>query len=526
MRTARVWPGAAPRTATGPVTGLACSSSNNNVPDGNDVSDADGGGDNGDQAQVKQLVWSQRVTVDAEQAGAQLSLAAMPDGENFAIAYFKKIDEVGQCTEPILGGPPTDVIQDRVRYAWSSGLDSWQHEDVATVSTVMITGISLVFDGSTPLVGYLGGTPFGGLQVCGGTDAIVARRTGAGSWTEDIAVAVSNEAAAGGDCPKMQAICDFGDVVGLWTTLARAPDGTIGLVYRDIHNGYTKEADDSSDLEYAYGHPGSWSHEWIDLARGAGDFPSLAFGPDDQPAVIYYNGEYGTLHFAKRPWAEWTQPADCTTADDCELGQTCGSGDCLCLTDDNCQAPLRCVGTESEGSGRCSAVIDSFANSLPENSLSLAVAPDGRYLVAYFDVDEKNLMIAYSSDGIDWTKGLIDANGSVGMYPSLVIDPQSGMPAVAYYRCSEYNPNELKCNRNEDGLYYAYFTGSYPDELTVQAKWKKSVVSQDSNAFDGMQAKAALLPDGRVGVAFLYAWYDNTQGQTQLNLMFRAGHWE
>ncbi|RME29246.1 MAG: hypothetical protein D6806_01700, partial [Deltaproteobacteria bacterium] len=359
-----------------------------------------------------------------------------------------------------------------------------------------------------------------------GTDAIVAHRTGAGSWQEDVAVANSNEAAAGGDCPKMQNICDFGDVVGLWTTLARASDGTIGVVYRDIHNGYTKEADDSSDLEYAFGHPGSWSHEWIDLARGAGDFPSLVFGTDGEPAVVYYNGEYGTLHFAKRPWAEWTQPADCTTAADCDYNQTCGGGDCLCLGDENCPAPLKCVGVASQGSGRCSAVIDSFDNGLPENSVSLAVGPDGRYLVAYFDVDEKNLMIAHSTDGRNWQKGLIDSDGSTGMYPSLVVDPNTGLPGVAYYRCSDYHPNELNCDRNEDRLVYAYFAGEYPDELTLQAKWKKTVVSDDPNAFDGMQAKAAVLPDGSIGVAYQYSWYDANQGRSRLHVMFRLGTWQ
>lgn len=518
------------------LTACSSSSNDNGDHDGN-VNDGDGGGDEGDQEQPKTLTWSTNYEVDLDQAGSQLELKAMPDGQNFAIAYFKNLHCdvdgdcpiasmtctnnacVGECTQPILGGPPTEVLQDQVSYAWSNG-DNWQHEDVATVASVMQTGISLAFDGSTPLIAYLGGTPAGGLQVCGGTDATVARRSGPGNWVEQAAVAVSNEAAAGADCPKMQGICDFGDVVGLWSCLAKAPDGTVGLVYRDIHNGYTKEASDSSDLEYAYSTGGGWGHEWIDLARGAANFPSLAFTADNQPAVAYYTGKYGMINFATHPWADYTEPAACTTNADCELGQACSSNFCTCTTDSNCPAPRKCVGN------RCSVVIDTLDNGLPEKSISLAIGPDGRYLVAYFDIDEKNLMIAHSTDGLTWTKGLVDSREATGMYPSIVVDPQTGQPGIAYYRCSDYSPGALNCNRNQDALLYAYFTGSYPDELTTQAKWKKSVVSDDSNAFDGMHASAAVLPDGRVGIAYHFVWIDTSTGNSHLNLMFKVGTWE
>jgi len=523
----------------------ACTGSSNGNGDHDGTNgDSDGdGGDNGDD-DTKTLVWSARVEVDDEQAGSQLDMAAMPDGQNFAIAYFKNLDCendgdcpidvmscdngvcVGECSEPILGDVYTEVIQDQVRYAWSDG-ENWQHEDVATVATVMLTGISIVFDGSTPLIAYLGGTPLGGLQVCGGTDLIVA--SGPGTWNEDVAVAVSNEATAGDDCPGMQGICDFGDVVGLWPSMAKAPDGTIGVVYRDIHNGYTKDADDSADLEYAYGHVGSWTHEWIDLGRGGGDFPSLAFKSDSEPAVVYYNGEQGLSGgsapnlFATRPFGDYTQRAKpCSSAADCPNGQACDGNECICTSDSQCEAPRRCVLPH----GICSPVVDSMESGLPEKSLSLAIGPDDRYLVAYFDVDEKNLMIAHSMDGLTWTRGLIDSQNSTGLYPSLVVDPLSGKPGVAYYRCSDYSPNELECNKNQDGLLYAYFSGEYPAELTTQSKWKKTVVSDDPNAFDGMWASAAVLPDGRVGIAYQYTWYDISAGITRLDLMFRLGTWE
>ncbi len=504
------------------VSLAACSSSNDSNDSGVDPQDADAGasGDEGDVDVVNRvLTWSSRVEVDQEQAGIQLDIEVMPDGQNFAIAYYKETDEVGRCEEPILGETATDVIIEQIRYAWSDG-DNWQHEDVDKISSVMLTGISLAFDGANAMIAYLGGTPLGGRQVCGGTDATVAVRSAASTWTVSAAVAVSNEASAGGDCPKMQNICDFGDVVGLWSTLAKAPNGNIGLIYRDIHNGYTKDADDSSDLEIAFNNGGGWSAEWIDLARGAADFPVLVFDQNNEPATAYYNGEFGMINFAKQPWADYTQPTDCVTNDDCPLGQACGSGDCICQTDAQCEAPRRCLGD------RCSVVIDTMDSGLPEKSITMAVGPDGRYLVAYFDIDQKNLMFAHSVDGLSWEKSLIDSTASTGMYPSIIVDPQSGMPGIAYYRCSDYSPSELQCNQNQDGLLYAYFTGKYPDELSTQAKWKRSVISEDPGAFDGMQASAAVLPDGRIGVGYLLSWFDQSEGITKHVLMFRLGTWQ
>ncbi|RME22305.1 MAG: hypothetical protein D6806_13155 [Deltaproteobacteria bacterium] len=161
-------------------------SSGGQKPDAGEPDGTDGEVSQGDEGTVqKQLVWSQRVIVDDEQAGMQIALAAMPDGQNFAIAYFKRLECTGdpecqayeqygfsgmhcsggicdgECSEPILGGPATDVHVDLVAYAWSDGFDNWQKEQVHPVANVMLPGISLAFDGQTPLIGYLGGTPAG-----------------------------------------------------------------------------------------------------------------------------------------------------------------------------------------------------------------------------------------------------------------------------------------------------------------------------------------------------------------------------
>jgi hypothetical protein len=515
----------------------ACSSSDNGNPDANYQDGLDG--DNGEEGEIpKTLVWSERMTIDSAQAGWAISLKQTPDGQNFSVAYFKRLSTQAECSQPILGDTVTHTQEDQVRFASFDGTNWGSPQEVATVSTLMLTGISLVYQGDVPMIAYQGGTPEGGLQVCGATNLAVSRYSG-GSWQEnDSVVDLSNEALAGDDCPVMQGNCDFGDVVGLWPSMAIAGDGnTIGVVYRDIHNGFDKSADDNSDLEYAYTTNGtSWSHEWIDLGRGAGDFSSMTFDNNNIPAVVSYNGKVGALIFATQPWGDWTQPLPCSTSNDCPNGQSCtgADGECVCQSDNQCEGGFVCAKEGGGVSGRCSSVVAQFENGLPEKSISLAVGPDGRYLVAYFDPDEKNLVIAHSQDGITWTKGIVDSTGagsstgSTGMYPSLVFD-QNGMPAVAYYRCSNYDPNQLVCDRNQDGLMYAYFRGDYPTELITQSKWKKSAVSEDSVAFDGGFPSLAILPDGRVGIAYKYDWYDEgaPEGEkSKTELMFKLGTWE
>ncbi len=490
--------------------------------------------DGGDEIPSKQVLkFSGPMAVDQQEAGLQLDLAAAPNG-GFAIAYYKLGEEtqscgsvgdcsddppqsaewrciatecVSVCTEPINGDYEVPVEFDWVRYAWYDGDGSeWNHEDVTSFSSVILSGISLRFDGATPTLVFLGGA--GGSQVCGGTDVMVGRRAGPGDWSLAAAVSTSSEAAAGDDCPKMQDICDFGDVVGLWPSMAVAPDGTVGIAYRDIHNGYTKDAQDCSDLEWTWSAPGGggWGHQWIDLGRGSGLFNSLAFGPDDRPAVAFYNGKYGILSFDRQVDGAFTGTVACASGDDCPEGL-----ECILQT------------------GFCWNVIARPARAMQNESISLAVAPDGRFLVAYFDPDEKNLMIAHSADGVAWETGIVDSDGSTGLYPSMAIDPASGMPMVAYYRCSNYEPGDLSCNHNTDGLRLAYFSGEWPGELTRQNKWKKNqdlIDTADRDATDGMHARLAITADGEVGVAYGYSWIDPVDSTSHRTLMFRLGVWE
>jgi hypothetical protein len=64
--------------------------------------------------------------------------------------------------------------------------------------------------------------------------------------------------------------------------------------------------------------------------------------------------------------------------------------------------------------------------------LSLAIAPNGKPAVAYYDGTTGDLKYA-AYNGSTWDIATVDSKGSVGLYPSLAFNGD-GEPAIAYYR--------------------------------------------------------------------------------------------
>jgi len=56
----------------------------------------------------------------------------------------------------------------------------------------------------------------------------------------------------------------------------------------------------------------------------------------------------------------------------------------------------------------------------------------GRTHIAYYDLTNKNLKYATSTDNLTWTIDVIDSAGDVGQFASIAVDPK-GNPHVAYY---------------------------------------------------------------------------------------------
>jgi hypothetical protein len=84
---------------------------------------------------------------------------------------------------------------------------------------------------------------------------------------------------------------DSTDNVGKFTSLAFGPDGQPAISYYDDTNG---------DLKFARYNGSSWSTATVDAAGDVGSFTSLAFGPDGQPAISYYDETNGDLKFARK----------------------------------------------------------------------------------------------------------------------------------------------------------------------------------------------------------------------------------
>ncbi len=493
---------------------FSCSSKSNNGGNG-------GGGGDGTNPPGPDIVVGDPITVDDVETAdstvtpASISLAPTPDGQ-WAVAYYRAGQLVPNgCTAPITGGGFTPDMLDEVSYAWFDGAN-WNRETVDQIHSSFLGGISLVFNKANPaqaLIAYLGGPDSS--QCCGGSKLIQASRIAASNWniSNPPIVSSSGQAASGTDsngipnCPEDQNLCNIGDMVGLWPSQAVAPDGTIGIVYKDLHLCYAITDVDKSDVELAYTNGSNWAHEWIDLGRGGGSYSRLVYDSNNVPAVAFYNGPIGSIFFSKRGASQW--PWDyCgkfgTQQYQCLPGYTCDNGG-------------------SQPSMRCGIEVATNVSGLPEGSLSLAIGPDGSYLLAHFDPKNFNLVFSYSTDGVTWQSGAIDTDGSIGMYPNVMIHPTTKKPVVVYYRCGDYTDG-LNCNMNSDGLRLAVFVGNYPGDLTTKAKWKRydeQYFPFDKSARDGSFASAAIQPDGTIGVAYLYSWV-NSSSVTQNIIRFRT----
>ena len=135
-------------------------------------------------------------------------------------------------------------------------------------------------------------------------------------------------------------------------------------------------------LHYATGGSLPWSLTTVDSAGDVGMSTSLAFGPDGQPAISYYDNSNLHLKFARFNGNSWSV----TTVDSVDY-----------------------VGYAT----------------------SLAFGPDGQPAISYYDDSNSDLKFA-RYNGNSWSLTTVDSAGDVGMQTSLAFGPD-GQPAISYY---------------------------------------------------------------------------------------------
>ena len=166
-----------------------------------------------------------------------------------------------------------------------------------------------------------------------------------------------------------------------FTSLAFGPDGQPAISYYDASN---------ADLKFARYDRSSWSNEVLDSDWNVGEYTSLAFGPDGQPAISYYDNSYDDLKFARYDGSSWSNQV-----------------------------------VDSDG------YVGFYT--------SLAFGPGGQPNISYYDSGNGDLKFA-RYDGSSWSTQVVDSSGDVGLCTSLAFGP-NGHPAISY---CDGNSGDLK----------------------------------------------------------------------------------
>lgn len=206
---------------------------------------------------------------------------ARADNGSLGVAYIStESTEISDCTEIDEETPPPRS-QWTLRYAAFDGT-SWTPETIAEPPYVQSPpGIDLIFNENTPIVAGMTGEPNERFLYCGVNNVGLYTRNG--GWTAEDIVTTSSEVIVNDPAS------DFGEIVGYWPAVAIAPNGDMGIAYKDVHGGGLQSDDfRKADLEFAWRQGGSWNVSAIDASRGAGDFSEMVFDTQSRPVVIQY----------------------------------------------------------------------------------------------------------------------------------------------------------------------------------------------------------------------------------------------
>jgi hypothetical protein len=381
----------------------------------------DGGPDGGENSGPYALSTLDAVPTPLLEDFTPQLVTAVGPGDRIGVAYFRADSGV----QPD-GGVETHYD---INYLELQGGQVTRRERVQTVFNV--NGLSLAFQSNgEPAVAYLGGPWRPNESIFWrNSDAVLSYRQPNGTWVEQIAVQMSGEAVSPNNAPS-----NNGYLVGLYPAVTF--DGTRAyLAYRDAHFGQSIGPGDynSSDLELAEGGPTAWSHIMLqeggnnDQAWGGHTQILMAGG---QPALIMDKVAFAAtgigrdvFFFRRQASAAWTTPIQVATTFDTTSGP------------------------------------------------SLAYDTGTRFGVAFSDRTQQALYFSESTnDGATWSqRDIAFQSGSGGWYPSLMFEPATGEPVIAFYVCSVRTgvTQVASCPEAEDALRVTERIGGQWYETTV-----------------------------------------------------------
>jgi hypothetical protein len=217
-------------------------------------------------------------------------------------------------------------------------------------------------------------------------------------------------------------------IAGVWTTLTPIDAGggeRAALVFDAAGNpcvaysGCTSNYGPGTVCRFATRVGGVWSIDTVDAEMYSGYRPSIAFGADGEPSVLYNSGSANLLKFAHRSAGEWTAEV-LDTLGDAFAGELAYSADGDAhVAYRRRGSPITLMYATRHAGVWTKEVVDAVGQ--PGDQAGLALDSGGEPHIAYRVPVGGMLRYAARSGGI-WHTSNVDASGTTGYVPSITLD--------------------------------------------------------------------------------------------------------
>lgn len=202
-----------------------------------------------------------------------------------------------------------------------------------------------------------------------------------------------------------------------------------------------------------------WATTTVASTNDIGEYCSLAFGPDGEPAIAAVDNTTNRLRFFRRNAGTWT-------GEDADTDSYTGRAACLVFDPEGrptiahlatAHDQLRLAVRYSGGWTREKAA---DTETSATNAISLAYDPNGRPAIAYQLIDGDALHDLYLArfDGNSWSSTAVDTGTRIAGAPCALDFGPDGQPGIAYYD-STFDSVRL-ATRNADGQWLRQATGT------------------------------------------------------------------